>query len=60
VAGNWVDPPKRERKRAINYAEHGHKGSSKGGDKSGSAKNPKIPAMPDYQFFNVARITEVR
>jgi hypothetical protein len=58
VGNHWVDPPKRERKRLMNYQDHSTKGKADRGP--ATAKLPKMPQLPDYQFFNSTRLTQVR
>ncbi|GLI59043.1 hypothetical protein VaNZ11_000871 [Volvox africanus] len=63
MGSNWVDPPKRERKRhLLNYndAEY-YKNALKAGVK-GDPRGPRLPKMPvlqDFQFYNVTRIQEL-
>jgi hypothetical protein len=56
-----VDPPKRERKRVVNYAENEYyRQAMKAGP--GRASGPRLPKMPqlqDFQFFNVQRLMEL-
>ncbi len=56
MGANWVEPPKRERKRIVSYAENqaGRKDSKPSGPKV-----TKMPHLPDYQFYNVKRLTEL-
>jgi HAND len=59
---NWVDPPKRERKRVVNYAENEYYRQAMkvpGGGRGGGPRLPKMPALQDFQFFNVQRLTEL-
>mmetsp|Transcript_10066 Transcript_10066/g.36776 ORF Transcript_10066/g.36776 Transcript_10066/m.36776 type:complete len:1049 (+) Transcript_10066:144-3290(+) len=58
IAANWIDPPKRERKR--NYNEQDYFRSLQSQSKSSKPKEPRLPRMPvlnDYQFYNVPRVT---
>lgn len=56
VAHNWVDAGgRRDRKRAVNYAEQSGKANK--GERGG--RPFKVPQLPDYQFFNTKRIVEV-
>jgi len=71
IGNNWIDPPKRERKRVATYNESdyyrqamklgggggGGPGSRGGGGAGGSVKLPKMPALQDFQFYDVKRIT---
>ncbi len=57
MGANWVEPPKRERKRIVSYAEN-QAGRGKDSKPSGP-KVTKMPHLPDYQFYNVKRLTEL-
>eukprot|EP00884_Botryococcus_braunii_P010359 jgi/Botrbrau1/19324/Bobra.0073s0055.1 len=62
MGANWVDPPKRERKRVVNYAENEYYRQAMkvpGGGRAGGPRVPKMPALQDFQFFNVQRLTEL-
>lgn len=48
MSANWVDPPKRERKKNYNELEYYRKAMSSG-PKSSGPRIPKIPKMEDYQ-----------
>lgn len=37
-----------------------HSVKGKGDKQANTVKLAKMPALPDYQFFNVTRLTEVR
>lgn len=59
---NWVDPPKRERKRVLNYSEADYFKNAMKATKAERTTGPRLPKMPqlqDFQFYNVARITEL-
>ncbi|KAK9868512.1 hypothetical protein WJX84_000615 [Apatococcus fuscideae] len=59
---NWVDPPKRERKRQVNYAENDYYRNAlkaQGGRAPGGPRLPKMPPLQDFQFFNLPRLTEL-
>mmetsp|Transcript_40687 Transcript_40687/g.90456 ORF Transcript_40687/g.90456 Transcript_40687/m.90456 type:complete len:1088 (-) Transcript_40687:511-3774(-) len=62
IGNNWVDPPKRERKRVANYSESEYyKNAMKAGTKE-RASGPRLPKMPqlqDFQFYNTKRLTEL-
>lgn len=58
MGANWVDPPKRERKRIVSYAET-HPQGRKDGSKPAGPKVTKFPALPDYHFYDNARINEI-
>jgi SWI/SNF-related matrix-associated actin-dependent regulator of chromatin subfamily A member 5 len=64
IGNNWIDPPKRERKRMVNYAENEYfrnalKAGGGGGGRQSGPRLPKMPQMQDFQFFNTARLTEI-
>ncbi|GAB4816506.1 hypothetical protein N2152v2_003552 [Parachlorella kessleri] len=63
MGANWVDPPKRERKRLVNYAENEFYRQALAkreyGPRSGGPRLPKMPQLQDFQFFNVSRLTEL-
>lgn len=61
TGANWVDPPKRERKRVVNYAENEYyrQAMKVPGGRAGGPRLPKMPALQDFQFFNVQRLTEL-
>lgn len=62
IAGsNWVDPPKRERKRHVNYAENEYfrNALKSGPGRPSGPRAPKMPVLQDFQFFNSSRITEL-
>jgi SWI/SNF-related matrix-associated actin-dependent regulator of chromatin subfamily A member 5 len=58
MGANWVDPPKRERKRIVSYAEN-QAAARKGEAKPSGPRLTKMPNLPDYQFYNTARLTEL-
>jgi SWI/SNF-related matrix-associated actin-dependent regulator of chromatin subfamily A member 5 len=57
MGANWVDPPKRERKRVVSYAEGHHKQREGGGQRQGGPRRSKMPVLHDFQFFDNVRIT---
>ncbi|KAG2445911.1 hypothetical protein HXX76_000514 [Chlamydomonas incerta] len=62
MGSNWIDPPKRERKRhQLNYNDADYyKNALKTGAKDPRAlRLPKMPQLQDFQFFNVPRIQEL-
>ncbi|CAL5219362.1 g1181 [Coccomyxa viridis] len=63
IAGsNWVDPPKRERKRVVNYAENEYfrqAMKSGTGPRASGVRLPKMPQLQDFQFFNTTRLQEL-
>ncbi|CAL8460870.1 g401 [Coccomyxa elongata] len=62
AGSNWIDPPKRERKRVVNYAENEYfrqAMKSGTGPRASGLRLPKMPQLQDFQFFNVPRLTEI-
>ncbi|KAK9812302.1 hypothetical protein WJX73_000685 [Symbiochloris irregularis] len=64
IGHNWVDPPKRERKRVVNYAENEYfrNAMKAGGGRSthtGGPRLPKMPALQDFQFYNTQRLMQL-
>lgn len=60
IGANWVDPPKRERKKNYNETEYYRKAFlPPGGSKTSGPRLPKMPKMEDYQFFDTIRIQEL-
>ncbi|CAL0307234.1 unnamed protein product [Lupinus luteus] len=60
VSENWVEPPKRERKRNYSESEYFKQTLRQGGPSK--PKEPRIPRMPqlhDFQFFNTQRLSEL-
>lgn len=60
VADNWIEPPKRERKRNYSESDYFKQAMRQGGP--AKPREPRIPRMPqlhDFQFFNVQRLTEL-
>ncbi|XP_074339857.1 putative chromatin-remodeling complex ATPase chain [Apium graveolens] len=61
VSDNWVEPPRRERKR--NYSESEYfKQTMRQNNGPSRPKEPRIPRMPqlhDFQFFNMQRLSEL-
>ncbi|XP_022842473.1 ISWI chromatin-remodeling complex ATPase CHR11 [Olea europaea var. sylvestris] len=61
IAGdNWIEPPKRERKR--NYSESEYFKQTMRQSGPARTKEPRIPRMPqlhDFQFFNNQRLSEL-
>ncbi|KAE8698315.1 SWI/SNF-related matrix-associated actin-dependent regulator of chromatin subfamily A member 5 [Hibiscus syriacus] len=57
---NWIEPPKRERKR--NYSESEYFKQTMRQAAPAKPKEPRIPRMPqlhDFQFFNTQRLSEL-
>ncbi|KAA8548508.1 hypothetical protein F0562_000225 [Nyssa sinensis] len=60
VSDNWIEPPKRERKR--NYSESEYFKQTMRQSGPARPKEPRIPRMPqlhDFQFFNTQRLSEL-
>ena len=63
IGNNWIDPPKRERKRVQSYNEaeafrQTLKPGGGGGPRASAAPRlPKMPQLQDFQFYDVPRIT---
>ncbi|XP_038704299.1 ISWI chromatin-remodeling complex ATPase CHR11 isoform X2 [Tripterygium wilfordii] len=60
VSDNWIEPPKRERKRNYSESEYFKQTMRQGGPSK--PKEPRIPRMPqlhDFQFFNTQRLSEM-
>ncbi|WOH15939.1 hypothetical protein DCAR_0935487 [Daucus carota subsp. sativus] len=61
VSDNWVEPPRRERKR--NYSEADYfKQTMQRQNGPSRPKEPRVPRMPplhDFQFFNSQRLAEL-
>ncbi|KAK9267815.1 hypothetical protein L1049_010251 [Liquidambar formosana] len=60
VSENWIEPPKRERKR--NYSESEYFKQTMRQGAPSRPKEPQIPRMPqlhDFQFFNTQRLSEL-
>ncbi|GMJ14062.1 chromatin-remodeling protein 11 [Hibiscus trionum] len=57
---NWIEPPKRERKR--NYSESEYFKQTLRQGAPAKPKEPRIPRMPqlhEFQFFNTQRLSEL-
>ncbi|GAB2211189.1 hypothetical protein Droror1_Dr00016481 [Drosera rotundifolia] len=60
VSENWIEPPKRERKRNYSESEYFKQTMRQSGPVR--PKEPRIPRMPqlhDFQFFNTQRLNEL-
>ncbi|KAL1806641.1 ISWI chromatin-remodeling complex ATPase CHR11-like [Daucus carota subsp. sativus] len=60
ASDNWIEPPRRERKRNYSEAEYFKQTMRQSGP--ARPKEPRIPRMPqlhDFQFFNTQRLTEL-
>eukprot|EP00899_Mesostigma_viride_P006788 jgi/Mesvir1/1610/Mv14573-RA.1 len=63
IADNWIEPPKRERKKNYNEQEM-YRSAHRlpGGAGGGKSKEPRLPRMPnlqDFQFFEQERLREL-
>jgi SWI/SNF-related matrix-associated actin-dependent regulator of chromatin subfamily A member 5 len=56
MGANWVDPPKRERKRIVSYAENQ---TARKDSKPSGPRVTKMPNLPDYQFYDIERLSEL-
>ena len=56
-----MDPPKRERKRHINYAENEYfrNALKTGAPRASGPRMPKLPTLLDFQFFDSDRINQL-
>ncbi|XP_039128543.1 probable chromatin-remodeling complex ATPase chain [Dioscorea cayenensis subsp. rotundata] len=60
VSDNWIEPPRRERKRNYSDSDYFKQAMRQGGP--AKPKEPRIPRMPqlhDFQFFNTQRLSEL-
>ncbi|KAK3038999.1 hypothetical protein RJ639_027484 [Escallonia herrerae] len=60
VSENWMEPPKRERKRNYSESEYFKQTMRQSGPTR--PREPRIPRMPqlhDFQFFNTQRLSEL-
>ncbi|XP_031497207.1 ISWI chromatin-remodeling complex ATPase CHR11-like [Nymphaea colorata] len=60
VSENWIEPPKRERKRNYSESDYFKQALRQGGPSK--PREPRIPRMPqlhDFQFFNTQRLNEL-
>ncbi|ONM32122.1 ISWI chromatin-remodeling complex ATPase CHR11 [Zea mays] len=60
VSDNWIEPPRRERKR--NYSESDYFKQALRQGAPAKPREPRIPRMPhlhDFQFFNNQRLNEL-
>mmetsp|Transcript_40665 Transcript_40665/g.129745 ORF Transcript_40665/g.129745 Transcript_40665/m.129745 type:complete len:932 (+) Transcript_40665:74-2869(+) len=58
ISANWIDPPKRERKRNYNEADYYRQAMRTGpaGPKSSGPRLPRMPQLLDFQFFKTAEL----
>ncbi|XP_047311709.1 ISWI chromatin-remodeling complex ATPase CHR11-like [Impatiens glandulifera] len=60
VSENWIEPPKRERKRNYSEAEYFKQTLRPSGPpKIKEARIPRMPQLHDFQFFNLQRLREL-
>ncbi|XP_020108881.1 ISWI chromatin-remodeling complex ATPase CHR11-like isoform X2 [Ananas comosus] len=62
VADNWIEPPKRERKRNYSDTDYFKQALRQGAGAPAKSREPRIPRMPqlhDFQFFNTKRLSEL-
>ncbi|PNT71811.1 hypothetical protein BRADI_2g35740v3 [Brachypodium distachyon] len=60
VSDNWIEPPRRERKRNYSESEYFKQALRQGAP--AKPREPRIPRMPnlhDFQFFNTQRLNEL-
>ncbi|XP_020254817.1 probable chromatin-remodeling complex ATPase chain isoform X2 [Asparagus officinalis] len=60
VSENWIEPPRRERKRNYSESDYFKQALRQGGP--AKPREPRIPRMPhlhDFQFFNTQRLNEL-
>ncbi|KAG2597606.1 hypothetical protein PVAP13_5KG237900 [Panicum virgatum] len=60
VSDNWIEPPRRERKRNYSESEYFKQALRQGAP--AKPREPRIPRMPhlhDFQFFNNQRLNEL-
>ncbi|KAM7256171.1 hypothetical protein ACFE04_011912 [Oxalis oulophora] len=60
VSDNWVQPPKRERKRNYSESEYFKQTLRQGASsKPREPRRPKMPTLHDFQFYNNTRLDEL-
>jgi SWI/SNF-related matrix-associated actin-dependent regulator of chromatin subfamily A member 5 len=62
IADNWIEPPKRERKRNYSEAEYyrqAMRGPNAPPPKAREPRMPRMPVLQDFQFFDTARLTQL-
>ncbi|XP_039114960.1 probable chromatin-remodeling complex ATPase chain [Dioscorea cayenensis subsp. rotundata] len=60
VCENWVEPPKRERRRYYLETDYYSETVKQvGSSKTKERKMPRMPQMHDFQFFNTQRLSEL-
>lgn len=60
VTDNWIEPPRRERKRNYSESDYFKQAMRQGAPaKPREQKIPKMPHLHDFQFFNTQRLNEL-
>ncbi len=61
ISSNWIDPPKRERKKNYNETDYYRNAMAQAARpaKASGPKIAKLQQMSDFQFYNTARIQEI-
>ena len=61
ISSNWIDPPKRERKKNYNESDYYRSAMAQAArpSKPMGPKIAKLQQMHDFQFYNTARIQEI-
>lgn len=61
ISSNWIDPPKRERKKNYNETDYYRNAMAQSARpaKTAGPKIAKLQQMNDFQFYNTSRIQEI-
>ena len=61
ISSNWIDPPKRERKKNYNETDYYRNAMAQSARpaKAAGPKIAKLQQMNDFQFYNTSRIQEI-
>ncbi|MCL7050902.1 hypothetical protein MKW94_026632 [Papaver nudicaule] len=60
VSDNWIEPPKRERKRNYSESDYFKQAMRPGGPvKQREPRIPRMPQLHDFQFFDTQRLNEL-
>jgi len=61
ISSNWIDPPKRERKKNYNETDYYRNAMAQAARpaKTAGPKIAKLQQMNDFQFYNTTRIQEI-
>ncbi|PIA61608.1 hypothetical protein AQUCO_00300848v1 [Aquilegia coerulea] len=59
VSENWVEPPKRERKRNYSESEYFKQTMRQSGPPKPKEPKARMPQLHDFQFFNTQRLNEL-